>query len=288
MYGPAREVPASDTILELTEQSAVLLEKSEAVVAEGLRQGLMRVVPPPDVLEGGEAALAKEVTAFVQDLLKVVQLKLLLTPVNELGETPADCVGSAGVTAEVNSVLGLTAPLPAMSTRLLVAVKDHQDERDERLKDLHATPTWAFVAVAVVLTLNTLLCYFMSCYIFDGLAAAFLGWHWVARLRSGLGRVFLALEALSCTAYPLRAFGVWPASWDEIGPSTIRPIYTRVSRELARWGWSRFKMPVLNGSVQHTRSGAAVCCGGGACGWRWPTWIRPAAAPACPPPTPCS
>jgi hypothetical protein len=173
MCGPARDPPAPDTILELTEQSAVLLEKSETVVAESLRRGLLRVVPPPDVLEGGEAALAKEVEKFVKDILKMVQLKLLLTPVNKLGETPAECVGSSGIKAEVNSVLGLVAPLPAMSTRLLVAVKDHQDERDERLKDLHAIPVWAYVAVAVVLTLNTLLCYFMSCATFDGLAAVF-------------------------------------------------------------------------------------------------------------------
>jgi hypothetical protein len=58
--------------------------------------------------------------------------------------------------------------------------------------------------------------------------------------------VFLALEALSCTAYPLRMFGVWPASWGEIGPSTVRPTYTHVIRQLARWGWSQCKLPVLN------------------------------------------
>jgi hypothetical protein len=153
MYGPSRGTPSNDTISHLTDYSFLKLKKSKAEVAETLQQGLLRKMPPPDVLQGGEAALAREVAAFVQDLLKVVHLKLLTTPVNKRKETPADCVGSSGIGPEVDSVLGLI-PTSATPTRLFRAVKARQDERDERLRERHATqatPTRAYLALAVVL-----------------------------------------------------------------------------------------------------------------------------------------
>jgi hypothetical protein len=87
--------------------------------------------------------------------------------------------------------------------------------------------------------------YWGYCATFDGLAAGYLGWLWVTRLRSIPGRVFVALVALFSTACTLRPFVVLPASLHEVEPS-VRSIYISVTRELARWGCKSFKMPVIN------------------------------------------
>jgi hypothetical protein len=86
----------------------------------------------------------------VCELLEVVRLRLLLTPISAEGKTPLDVVGTSSVMELMFRDVGMKT-FGSMSTRLKVAVRDHQDARDARLKELLTTPLWVAPFIVVII-----------------------------------------------------------------------------------------------------------------------------------------
>jgi hypothetical protein len=78
-------------------------------------------------------------------LHQVLELRLLMTPVNARGDTPADLAGPSGVAQAAGA--GLMNVRPSMSMRLHVAALDIQKMRDAKLLSLARTPLWARLAL---------------------------------------------------------------------------------------------------------------------------------------------
>jgi hypothetical protein len=121
---------AADAVQPLRNTDLDLLESNRTKVCEQLARGLLQRVPPPPLPaaaargwggvfgRGGgkeeeeerkkeqEAAarrlLAREVGGFVEDLVTVLKMRYLISPVNALGETPADVAGAGGVLEETH------------------------------------------------------------------------------------------------------------------------------------------------------------------------------------------
>lgn len=119
-------------------------------VKEALEVGLRQTIPPPPDGLDPQDTLDQEVSTFVCELLEVVRLRLLLTPISAEGKTPLEVIGTSGVIDLKFQDVGLK-PFGSMSTRLKVAVRDHQDARDARLKELLTTPLWVAPFVVVVI-----------------------------------------------------------------------------------------------------------------------------------------